>query len=140
MKKFLRDLPEPLLTFKLGELFIISQSKCFLNIELESAEDRKMAIRLLCCMVTCPLHQLPKYNLDLLSAISMFMSEVASFSSDEATHTGNKMTTSNLALVLAPNILYSKDSTGASDSILAAHAVTMIFEQRADIFLVCLLI
>jgi RhoGAP domain len=44
MKKFLRDLPEPLLTFKLGELFIISQ-------KLESMEDRKKAIRLLCCMV-----------------------------------------------------------------------------------------
>jgi hypothetical protein len=68
----------------------------------------------------------------------MFMSEVASFSADDGTTKGNKMTLSNLALVLAPNILYSKNSTGASDSIQAAQAVTMIFEQRAEIFLVAI--
>lgn len=28
LKKFLRDLPDPLLTFKLHRLFIVSQSKC----------------------------------------------------------------------------------------------------------------
>jgi len=28
MKKFLRDLPDPLLTFKLHRLFVVSQSMC----------------------------------------------------------------------------------------------------------------
>jgi hypothetical protein len=30
LKKFLRDLPDPLLTFKLHRLFVVSQSKCLL--------------------------------------------------------------------------------------------------------------
>ena len=29
LKKFLRDLPDPLLTFKLHRLFVVSQSECF---------------------------------------------------------------------------------------------------------------
>lgn len=48
---------------------------------------------------------LPKENRDLLEVIVGFIRLVASFADGEG---GNKMDTSNLAVVFAPNILYSK--------------------------------
>jgi hypothetical protein len=60
------------------------------------------------------------------------MNEVASFR-DDGNGNGNKMSISNLATIMAPNIIYLKT---ISDSFQAADALTMIFEQGEDVFLV----
>ncbi|XJO73612.1 hypothetical protein BDV3_004567 [Batrachochytrium dendrobatidis] len=66
MKKFLRDMPDPLLTFKLKDLFTASQ-------KLEREADRLLTVQLICCL-------LPKPNLELLAVLSRFFHEVARYS------------------------------------------------------------
>ncbi|RKP01984.1 hypothetical protein CXG81DRAFT_11317, partial [Caulochytrium protostelioides] len=65
LKKFLRDLPEPLLTFKLHRLFVCSQ-------KLGDEHTRRQALRLICCL-------LPKANFDVLVVLIWFFRQVASF-------------------------------------------------------------
>jgi hypothetical protein len=60
------------------------------------------------------------------------MNEIASFC-DDGKGNGNKMSLSNLATIMAPNVIYLKT---ISDSFQASDALEMIFEQGEDIFLV----
>lgn len=83
VKKFLRDLPEPLLTCKLYKLFM-SCNKATSPIE---------AIHFTICL-------LPKPNRDILLVILALLNWVARHSKE------NKMDYENLARVIAPNILY----------------------------------
>lgn len=116
-KRFLRNLPDPLLTQKLYGLFIYSQS-------LDSEEDRRKALHLLCCI-------LPQANRNCLEALSDLMQWVASFSAQ------NKMDLKNLATVITPNILYSKGSIPDRQEILTAnHAVEMLLQHQEDFSLV----
>nr|KAJ3422046.1 hypothetical protein HK105_001399 [Polyrhizophydium stewartii] len=116
MKKFLRDMPDPLLTFKLRDLFAASQ-------KLENEADRLLTVRLICCL-------LPKPNIELLSVLARFFREVASYSEGE---NGNKMHIENIATVIAPNVLYSKNGN-PEDSVYAVRAFRMILENVPDIF------
>ncbi|KAM3582846.1 Rho-type GTPase activating protein Rga1 [Umbelopsis sp. WA50703] len=116
-KRFLRNLPDPLLTQKLYGLFIYSQS-------LNSEEDRRKALHLLCCI-------LPQANRNCLEALSDLMQWVASFSAH------NKMDLKNLATVITPNILYCKGSVPNRQEILTAnHAVEMLLQHQEDFSLV----
>ncbi|KAF8941016.1 hypothetical protein BGZ58_003153 [Dissophora ornata] len=109
LKKFLRDLPDPLLTFKLHRLFVVSQ-------KMEDEEVRKMILHLTCCL-------LPKPNRDSMEAVCLFLRWVASFSHVDE-ETGSKMDLHNLATVITPNVLYSKSKDPIKDeSFLAIEAV-----------------
>jgi hypothetical protein len=81
VKKFLRELPEPLLTFKLHPVFMRHQ-------RLETLHWAICA--------------LPKANRDILLLVLALLNWVARHAED------NKMDAENLARVMAPNILYSK--------------------------------
>ncbi|KAI8825178.1 uncharacterized protein EV422DRAFT_517767 [Fimicolochytrium jonesii] len=70
LKKFLRDMPEPLLTWKLHKLFIATQ-------KMAIPARRKEALHYVCCM-------LPKPNLDVLSVLAYFLREVAELCEVEA--------------------------------------------------------
>lgn len=83
VKKFLRELPEPLLTTNLYRLFL-SCNKATTPIE---------AIHYTICL-------LPKPNRDILFVILALLNWVARHSNE------NKMDYENLARVIAPNILY----------------------------------
>ncbi|KAI8929848.1 hypothetical protein BC831DRAFT_442329 [Entophlyctis helioformis] len=119
MKKFLREMPDPLLTFKLKDLFVIAQ-------KLESEADRLLAVRLLCCL-------LPKPNLELLSVLAQFFHEVASYCGADG-QPGNRMHMENIATVIAPNILYSKTGASPEDSVYCVRAVHLILENMPDVF------
>lgn len=123
MKKFFREMPDPLLTFKLSELFLIAASRLCFDIELPNQEQKVAAIHLLCCM-------LPKCNIDLLSALSLFIGEVAEHSNQ------NMMTIANLATVMAPNILYNKDNSTPSDAIYAIEVIDIIFTHHKGMLIV----
>lgn len=117
LKKFLRDLPEPLLTFKLHEMFCVSQ-------KLDSASQQKECLHLLLCL-------LPKPNRDLLEILMFLLIRVAKLSST------NRMDLDNLATVIAPNILYSKSKNPVDDqSPLAISAVRALLEHAEEFCLV----
>ncbi|ODQ45930.1 hypothetical protein PICMEDRAFT_21905, partial [Pichia membranifaciens NRRL Y-2026] len=100
LKKFLRDLPVPLLTFKLYDLFILSQ-------KLGSGPSRERVLKLAYAM-------LPKAHRDLAEVLFAFLSWVSTFANidDNSDNMGgSKMDTHNLATVITPNILYTKIDT-----------------------------
>ncbi|KAI8584248.1 hypothetical protein K450DRAFT_218858 [Umbelopsis ramanniana AG] len=116
LKKFLRDLPDSLLTSKLYKLFITSQ-------KLEDPEHRKEVLHLACCL-------LPKPNRDLMEVLFVFMKWVASYSHFED-NGGSKMDIMNLATVLAPNVIYAKgrDPT-REESLLCIEVVHMLLAHH----------
>ncbi|KAJ3125379.1 hypothetical protein HK098_000326 [Nowakowskiella sp. JEL0407] len=133
LKKFLRDLPEPLLTYKLHKLFILSQ-------KMETEEQRKEVLHLVLCL-------LPKPNLDLLIVVCNFLREVASFSeksangaakpAEEAHSSGNRMHLVNLSKVITPNILYSKSKNPVDDeALLAIECFSMLLRFQDDFWLI----
>ncbi|KAI8075382.1 uncharacterized protein B0P05DRAFT_547296 [Gilbertella persicaria] len=87
LKRYLRELPEPLLTFALYPLFV----RCGRMIE----PNRKKALHLACCL-------LPKPNRDTMIMIFACLKWVSCFSET------NKMDVANLARVIAPSVLYDK--------------------------------
>lgn len=137
LKKFLREMPEPLLTYKLHTLFCASQSEfdCFDFIywlcdlltfyllkktELPNPEHRKQALHLLTCL-------LPKPNRDTLEVLIHLLVVVAQHSSQ------NKMTPENLATVITPNILSAKSKNPMDDqSPLAISAVKGLLEWHEE--------
>ncbi|KAG9300575.1 hypothetical protein G9A89_000756 [Geosiphon pyriformis] len=122
MKKFLRELPDPLLTFKLHKLFITSQ-------KLEDEVTRKKILHLTCCL-------LPTVNRDTMEVLFIFFKWVASFSHVDE-ETGSKMDLHNLATVITPNILYSKSKDPTKDdSFLAIEAVHSLLRYQDEFWTV----
>ncbi|KAK9479104.1 hypothetical protein V1514DRAFT_329194 [Lipomyces japonicus] len=95
LKKFLRELPDPLLTFRLYRVWVISQ-------KIPNDEIRKRVMHLSCCL-------LPRSNRDSMEIIFNFLKWVASFSHVDE-ESGSKMDIHNLSTVITPNILYSPDN------------------------------
>lgn len=113
LKQFLRELPEPLLTTSLHDVFV----HCV-------RDNSAIADAVL---LTCLL--LPTYNLAALRYVALFLSRVAASSSV------NRMDAANLAVCLAPNFLYSDNSktTSVVDStvLMAETAVIRVVVEHA---------
>ncbi|KAI8059370.1 uncharacterized protein B0P05DRAFT_270839 [Gilbertella persicaria] len=122
IKKFLRELPDPLLTFKLHRLFITAQ-------KLDSEADRKRVTHLACCL-------LPKANRDTMEVLFTFMKWVSQFAEDPSGRGGggSKMDITNLATVIAPNILYAKSKDPMKDESFYAIETINIMLQNAEEF------
>jgi hypothetical protein len=114
LKKYLRELPDPLLTFKLHRLYITSQ-------KIGDEEKRRRVLHLTACL-------LPKSHRDCLEILFTFLNWVASFHQVDE-ESGSKMDVHNLATVIAPNILFTKEkNAGMDDSFLAIEAVHSLIE------------
>ncbi|KAI9778155.1 MAG: hypothetical protein M1839_008364 [Geoglossum umbratile] len=114
LKKFLRELPDPILTFKLHRLFITSQ-------KIQDEEKRRRLLHLTCCL-------LPKSHRDSMEILFTFLGWCSSFSHVDE-ESGSKMDIHNLATVITPNILYSNSkNVGMDDSFLAIEAVRALIE------------
>ncbi|KAL5338910.1 hypothetical protein BJX70DRAFT_398291 [Aspergillus crustosus] len=112
LKKFLREMPDPLLTFKLHRLFVASQ-------KITDLEKQKRVLHLACCL-------LPKAHRDTMEVLFAFLNWTSSFSHVDE-ETGSKMDIHNLATVMTPNILYPNTKTSAVDeSFLAIEAVNAL--------------
>ncbi|CCH41777.1 Rho-type GTPase-activating protein 1 [Wickerhamomyces ciferrii] len=93
LKKFLRELPNPLLTFKLYDLWILTQK----------VKDENLKQTL----VKLSYSLLPKDHRDVAEVLLFFFMWTSSFSHlDE--ESGSKMDIHNLATVLSPNILFAQ--------------------------------
>lgn len=91
VKQFFRELPEPVLPTELQEAFFKAQ-------QLPNEEERTSATMLLSCV-------LPDRNLCVLRYFFDFLYNVSKRSAE------NKMDSSNLSVILAPNLLHSGDGT-----------------------------
>ncbi|KAE8316683.1 hypothetical protein BDV41DRAFT_94870 [Aspergillus transmontanensis] len=112
LKKFLREMPDPLLTFKLHRLFVVSQ-------KLSDPEKQKRVLHLACCL-------LPKAHRDTMEVLFAFLNWTSSFSHVDE-ESGSKMDIHNLATVMAPNILYPNAKNGTVDeSFLAIEAINAL--------------
>ncbi|KAL0083670.1 hypothetical protein J3Q64DRAFT_1822765 [Phycomyces blakesleeanus] len=122
LKSWLRQLPEPLLTFKLYDLFLASS-------RIENTASSKEFLHLVCCL-------LPKENRDTMQLVFMFLHWVSTFSDD------NKMNIHNLARVIAPSVFYSRTSSknsheqnhqSANDGIRVVEMMIMYQEDLRKI-------
>ncbi|MCO5565745.1 hypothetical protein L7F22_019419 [Adiantum nelumboides] len=119
LKKWLRELPDPLLTFKLHRLFVMTQ-----NVEPES--ERLRCMHFLSVLM-------PKAHRDTMEVLFVFLRWVASFSHIDE-ETGSKMDLQNLAMVLGPNILYSKGTDPAKDELFLANRAILCLLEHQDAF------
>ncbi|BDD62593.1 hypothetical protein MAP00_007559 [Monascus purpureus] len=112
LKKFLREMPDSLLTFKLHRLFVASQ-------KIPDPEKQKRILHLACCL-------LPKAHRDTMEVLFAFLNWASSFSHVDE-ESGSKMDIHNLATVMTPNILYpNAKNDSVDDSFLAIEAVNML--------------
>ncbi|KAK7435963.1 Rho-type GTPase activating protein Rga1 [Stygiomarasmius scandens] len=122
LKKFLRDLPEPLMTFKLHRLLIASQA-------LPNEADRKRMLHMLSIIM-------PKAHRDTMEVLFVFLKWVASFAHMDE-ETGSKMDLSNLAITICPSILYSSRRDAVRDeSFGAIRVITALLENQDEFFAV----
>lgn len=122
LKKFLRDLPDPLLTFKLHRLLIASQS-------LPSDSDRTRLLHIISLL-------LPRSHRDTMEVLFVFLKWVASFAHMDE-ETGSKMDLVNLATVICPSILYSRGRDAVRDETFGAvRVVTNLLENQDEFFTV----
>ncbi|KAL0938923.1 rho GTPase activator [Colletotrichum truncatum] len=101
LKRYLRELPDPLLTFKLQRLWITVA-------KIQDDAKRKQYLHLICCL-------LPKAHRDSLEILFCFLKWAGSFHQVDE-EAGSRMDIKNLATVIAPNILYSSNKAPALDS------------------------
>ncbi|KAG6041574.1 hypothetical protein E4U41_003470 [Claviceps citrina] len=116
LKRYLRDLPDPLMTHKLYRLWISAA-------KLPDPERRKQCLHLACCL-------LPKSHRDCLEIVFTFLKWAGSFHQlDE--EVGSKMDVRNLATVIAPNILTNANKAPALDgeAIYVIDAVEIVINN-----------
>ncbi|CAK1595974.1 unnamed protein product [Parnassius mnemosyne] len=115
LKSYLRELPEPLLTYRLYENFINASRQPSEQTRLNSVWDA--------------IHLLPPANYQNLRYLIKFLSALTQ---NQGT---NKMTPSNLAIVIAPNLLWAADETTLDMYITSAvNCVVELLIKHADWF------
>ncbi|CAN6674486.1 hypothetical protein TRVA0_054S00848 [Trichomonascus vanleenenianus] len=123
LKKFLRELPEPLMTSKLQKLWISAQN-------IQDFETRKRLLHLTCCL-------LPRTHRDVMEVLFFFLNWTASFSHIDE-ESGSKMDAHNLATVITPNILYLKQKDGSTNGesgdayFLSIESVNTLIEEQSQ--------
>ncbi|XP_072415256.1 rho GTPase-activating protein 17a isoform X6 [Chiloscyllium punctatum] len=118
LKSYLRELPEPLMTYQLYDEWV------------QAASVPDMDKKLQALWLTCS--KMPKSNNSNFRYLIKFLSKLAQHSDV------NKMTPSNIAIVLGPNLLWAKNEGALADMAAATsvHVVTIIepIIQHADWF------
>ncbi|KAM3918155.1 rho GTPase-activating protein 1 isoform 1-T4 [Leptodactylus fuscus] len=114
LKTFLRELPEPLLTFNLYN-YIVGFSTLEPENQVESTREA--------------LKTLPEENYEVLRYLIGFLVEVSA-RSDE-----NKMTNTNLAVVFGPNLLWAKDVAMTLKAINPINTFTkFLLDHQRELF------
>ena len=133
LKKFLREMPEPLLTFKLRRLLVASQctfsrlrpvpQPLMDNPAMPFEEERQRVLHMVSLL-------LPKCHRDTMEVLFVFLKWVASFA-HMGEVTGSKMDLQNLATVIGPSILYSRGQDVVRDKCFGSiRVVTQLLENQ----------
>ncbi|XP_005421976.2 SH3 domain-binding protein 1 [Geospiza fortis] len=117
LKSYLRELPQPLMTFELYDEWVKAASLKDIDSRLQSLRD------------TCG--RLPQDSYNNLRYLIKFLAKLAEHQEV------NKMTPSNIAIVLGPNLLWSQQSTGDPmqldlASVSSIQAVVEALIQNVD--------
>ncbi|EPZ30857.1 Rho GTPase-activating protein domain-containing protein, partial [Rozella allomycis CSF55] len=126
IKLFLRELPEPLLTFKLFKAFKSLHCKKFIELRRDVESDD---IKALYCK-TC-LSFLPKENYVFLKRILEFFCALNKFESL------NKMSMQNIATILGPNILRPENESGIeimTNTSIVNYVVMFMLQNFDNLF------
>jgi len=123
LKRYLRELPDPLMTHKLYKLWLVAA-------KIQDDEKRKYCLHLVCCL-------LPKAHRDCLEILFCFLKWAGSFHQVDE-EVGSKMDIKNLATVIAPNVLLDKNKTSTldSDPMFAIEAVEILINNIEEMCLV----
>ncbi|KAI7854400.1 hypothetical protein BDC45DRAFT_125627 [Circinella umbellata] len=122
LKKFLRELPDPLMTYRLHGLFTCA-------LKLSDPVASKRVLQLAYCM-------LPRVNRDATEVLFLFFRWVASFS-HVTTDVGSLMDIPNLARVLAPNILSTNHKDPLKDdSFTSIRVIETMLESFDELCMV----
>lgn len=123
LKRYLRELPDPLMTHKLYRLWLAAA-------KITDEDRRRLCIHLTCCL-------LPKAHRDSLEILFCFLKWAGSFHQVDE-ETGSRMDVKNLATVIAPNILYtnSKAPQLDSDPMFAILAVEVLIKYNEEMCMV----
>ncbi|XP_024127989.1 rho GTPase-activating protein 11A isoform X1 [Oryzias melastigma] len=119
VKQFFRELPEPVLPTELQDAFLKAQ-------QLPTVQDRTAATMLLTCV-------LPDKNICVLRYFFDFLRNVSLRSAE------NKMDSSNLSVILAPNLLHFGDGADKMNAntekrLRLQAAIVQCFIENADNF------
>jgi hypothetical protein len=122
LKRYLRDLPDPLMTHKLYRLWLVAA-------KIPEETKRRQCLHLICCL-------LPKPHRDCLEVLFCFLKWAGSFHHVDD-DSGSKMDIKNLSTVIAPNILYSNSKIPTLDSD-PMFAIVAVEHLLVDIEQMCL--
>ncbi|KAI8435799.1 hypothetical protein MSG28_004025 [Choristoneura fumiferana] len=116
LKSYLRELPEPLLTYRLYDHFVAAHRQPSEQARLNALWEA--------------IHLLPEPNYQNLRYLIKFLSALTQNQST------NKMTPSNLAIVIAPNLLWGSADDNAFDmnQTTAINCVVELLIKHADWF------
>lgn len=115
IKKFLRELPEPIMTFKLYDAIVTSTS-------IPDATGKLKVVWYI-------LHsELPQENFILLKFLMEFLNEVLSYACV------NKMTATNLAIVFGPNLVWSKSQAASLGAMAQINSFTLLLLENVSYF------
>ncbi|OTB08858.1 hypothetical protein M426DRAFT_163027 [Hypoxylon sp. CI-4A] len=125
LKRYLRELPDPLMTQKLYGVWIAAT-------KIKDTDKRRHCLHLTCCL-------LPQIHRDTLEVLFSFLKWVATFHQVDE-DTGSRMDVHNLARVIAPNILYTNEkSPSFSDEPMTAVAcVEELIQFNEEMCMVCI--
>ncbi|KAL3233213.1 Rho-type GTPase-activating protein 1 [Nakaseomyces bracarensis] len=115
LKKFLRELPDPLLTSELYDLWL---GVAKLGDPINKQKNFSLVYSLL-----------PLYNRNVLEVLLSFLNWTSSFSYIE-NEMGSKMDIHNLSTVITPNILYSTSDTSSDSQPKALEVQANTFAQK----------
>ncbi|KAM4617685.1 rho GTPase-activating protein 1 isoform 1-T2 [Discoglossus pictus] len=114
LKTFLRELPEPLLTYNLYN-YVVGFSSLEEEKRVESSRQT--------------LQTLPEENYEVLRFLITFLVQVSDNSA------ANKMTTTNLAVVFGPNLLWAKDAAITLKAINPINTFTkFLLDNQRELF------
>ncbi|MBN3326222.1 RHGBA protein, partial [Atractosteus spatula] len=119
LKQFFRELPEPAIPTELHDALLKAQ-------QLLTEEERTTATHLLSCMLPDGVSQTLRYFFNFLKNVSQRSAE-------------NKMDSSNLSVIFAPNLLHSsnvneKMTVTTEKRLKQQAAIVHYFIEHADIF------
>uniref|UniRef100_A0A2K5PBR7 Rho GTPase activating protein 1 n=1 Tax=Cebus imitator TaxID=2715852 RepID=A0A2K5PBR7_CEBIM len=118
LKTFLRELPEPLLTFDLYPHVV-----CCGLAGLDIDESQRVAVTLQV------LQTLPEENYRVLRFLTAFLVQISAHSDQ------NKMTNTNLAVVFGPNLLWAKDAAITLKAINPINTFTkFLLDHQGELF------